>query len=283
MPPEPPVRDTRGPAASGSRTALRTDVVRDALRQVLADLSERTGRPVLDVLDTGGGSGSFAVPLAALGHRVTVVDPSPDALFALGRRAAEKGVADRVRGVQGDTQDLHDVLGDVTFDMVLCHGVLEYLDDPAAGLRAVARALRPDGGVLSLLAAGLGGAVLSRALAGRFTEARRALEDPAGRWGDADPVPHRFTPDRLTALADGAGLAVLGTQGVRVFADLVPGALVDTGPDALAQLARLEAEAAALPAFQAIAGQLHLLAVRGGPQGELRAPLLVSSKTSHPA
>ncbi|MFR9722271.1 methyltransferase [Streptomyces sp. MS19] len=271
MPPEPSVRDTQGPVAPGPHTALRTGVVWEALRQALADLAARTGRETLDVLDTGGGSGSFAVPVAGLGHRVTVVDPSPDALFALERRAAEKGVAERVRGVQGDTQDLHEVVGHVTFDMVLCHGVLEYLDDPAAGLRAVARALRPGDGVLSLLVAGVGGAVLSRALAGRFTEARRALGDPAGRWGDADPVPHRFTVPQLAALADEAGLAVQATQGVRVFADLVPGALVDTEPDALQQLARLEAEAAALPAFQAIAGQLHLLAATGGSalRGEL--------------
>ncbi|MEZ5095109.1 MAG: hypothetical protein R2731_02675 [Nocardioides sp.] len=36
-----------------------------------------------------------------LGHQVLVVDPSPDALAALARRA-ESGVTDRVTGVQGD-------------------------------------------------------------------------------------------------------------------------------------------------------------------------------------
>ena len=37
-------------------------------------------------------------------------------------------------------------------DLVLCHGVLEMADDPAAGLAVVADVLRP-GGVVSLLAA----------------------------------------------------------------------------------------------------------------------------------
>ena len=36
--------------------------------------------------------------VAELGHRVTVVDPSPDALAILARRAEERGVADRVAG-----------------------------------------------------------------------------------------------------------------------------------------------------------------------------------------
>ncbi|WP_258038706.1 bifunctional 2-polyprenyl-6-hydroxyphenol methylase/3-demethylubiquinol 3-O-methyltransferase UbiG [Streptomyces sp. SM12] len=223
------------------------------------------GRPALEVLDTGGGSGSLAVRVAALGHTVTVVDPSPDALFALERRAAEEDAADRVRGVQGDTGDLVEVAGRGRYDFVLCHGVLEYTDEPRAALGAVAETLRASGGTLSLLAAGVGGAVLSRALAGRFTEARQALTDPDGRWGESDPVPHRFTADQLTALAGAVGLTPLAVHGVRVFADLVPGALVDTETDALAALTRLEAEAAAVPAFQSIAGQLHLLAERSQP------------------
>ncbi len=168
------------------RAALRTAVVWEVLQNALERRAEATGRKALDVLDTGGGSGNFAVPLAGLGHRVTVVDPSPNALFALERRAAEEGVAERVKGVQGDAHGLFDVAERGGYDAVLCHGVLEYVDDPAEGVRNAVAALRPEG-VLSLLAAGLGGAVLTRALAGHFTEAKQALEDPNGRWGEATP------------------------------------------------------------------------------------------------
>ncbi|MGQ4516264.1 class I SAM-dependent methyltransferase [Streptomyces sp. 8L] len=238
-------------------------MVREVLDEALARRAKSTGADVLDVLDTGGGSGNFAVPVASLGHRVTVVDPSPDALFALERRAAEAGVADRVRGVQGDINGLFDVVGRGAFDAVLCHGVLEYVEDPADGLRKAVEALRP-GGALSLLTAGVGGAVLARALAGRFVEARQALTGPDGRWGPGDPVPRRFTAEQLTSLAGDAGLAVASVHGVRVFADLVPGGLVDTEPGALEALLKLEAEAAVLPAFQAVATQLHVLAEKRG-------------------
>ncbi len=159
------------------RASLRTAVVWEVLKDALDRQVKAAGRESLDVLDTGGGSGNFAVPVARLGHRVTVVAPSPTALFALERRAAEAGVADRVQGVQGDAHGLFDVVERGRYDAVLCHGVLEYVDDPAEGVRNVVDALRPEG-VLSLLAAGLGGAVLARALAGHFKEARHALDDP---------------------------------------------------------------------------------------------------------
>jgi SAM-dependent methyltransferase len=250
------------PDPTRTRASIRTAVVLEVLRDALERRVEATGRQTLDVLDTGGGSGKFAVPVARLGHRVTVVDPSPNALFALERRATEADVADRVRGVQGDAHGLLDVAERGGYDAVLCHGVLEYVDDPAEGVRNAVAALRP-GGVLSLLAAGLGGAVLARALAGHFTEARKALGDPDGRWGEGDPVPRRFTADQLTGLVGEAGLQVTAVHGVRVFADLGPGVLVDSEPGALEALLKLEEAAAGLPAFHSVATQLHVLAGTG--------------------
>lgn len=108
-------------------------MVWEVLKEALDRQVKTTGRRSLDVLDSGGGSGNFAVPVARLGHRVTVVDPSPNALFALERRAAEAGVADLVTGVQGDALGLFDVVDRGAYDAVLLHGVLEHMDDPAEG------------------------------------------------------------------------------------------------------------------------------------------------------
>ncbi|NHC12313.1 methyltransferase domain-containing protein [Motilibacter deserti] len=246
------------------RSRVRTGVVWDVLRSVL----ERTGGPgdagdrPLDVLDAGGGTGGFAVPLAERGHNVTVVDPSPDALAALERRVAEAGVADRVSAVQGDAAGLLEVVSPGSVDLVLCHGVLEHVDDAASAVAAVAGCLRP-GGTLSLLVANRNAAVLSRAIAGHFTEARQALSDPAGRWGDRDPMPRRFSDAELEQLLTEAGLVVGSVHGVRVFADLVPGALIDGEPGAVDALLALESAAAEHPAFRAVATQIHVLATRG--------------------
>jgi SAM-dependent methyltransferase len=245
-----------------ARSSVRTAVVWKVLRGVLADRAQRTDRPVLEILDAGGGTGNFAVPLAELGHHVTVVDPSPDALAALERRATEAGVTERVRGVQGDANDLLDVVGPEHADVVLCHGVLEMVDDPAEALANMVRAVR-EGGTVSVLAANRNAVALSRAIAGHFAEAKHALEDPHGRWGAPDPMPRRFALDELAALVVSVGLHVGAVHGVRVFSDLVPGALVDTEPGALDALLALESTAAEHPAFQTLATQLHVLGTRG--------------------
>src|SRR3954454_25051205 len=110
------------------RTAVRTAVVWEVLREALAGLAAE--RDVVSVLDIGGGTGGFAVPLAELGYSVTVIDPSPDALAALERRAKETGTEGRVRGVQGDANGVVELLGAQSVDAVVCHSVLELVDDP---------------------------------------------------------------------------------------------------------------------------------------------------------
>lgn len=244
-----------------ARSAVRTAVVWDVLRAAFAERSAALGRAALEVLDAGGGTGGFAVPLAQLGHHVTVVDPSPDALAALERRAAEAGVTGQVRAIQGDAAGLLEVVDPASADALLCHGVLEVVDDPTTALAAVAKVLR-SGGVASVLAANRHAVVLSRAIGGHFEQARRALDDPGGRWSDHDPVPRRFDLAELSKLIATAGFTVAQTHGIRVFADLVPGALVDVEPGAAEGLLALEAAAAEHPAFREIATQLHVLAVR---------------------
>ncbi len=235
----------------------RRSVVWDVLREVLAARAGQTGRDRLDVIDAGGGTGGFAVPLAALGHSVTVVDPSPDSLAAAQRRAAERDV--RISVVQGDAAGLDGVVGEQAADLIICHSVLEYVDSPADALAAITRVLRP-GGTVSVLASGVVAAVLHRAMGGRFDEARALLE--RDRQGVPGPVPRWFTLPGLTALIEGAGLTPGAAHGADIFAGLVPSALMDAEPGAAESLRALEAAAATYPALRDVAAKLHLLGRR---------------------
>ena len=252
----------------------RTAVIREVLRAVVTGMVADTGRSRLDIVDAGGGTGGSAVPLAGQGHTVTVIDPSPDSLAAAQRRAAEMNV--QLRAVQGDVGDLAAVIGEQGADLVLCHSVLEYVDSPAAAMTTVASVLRP-GGAVSVLATSAVAAVIHRALAGRFDEARRLLAaiggpagggqagGPGGRPGsgaDGGAGPRRFTLAEVTGLIEVAGLRPGAAHGIRVFTDLVPGSFADVDPGAADALLALEQAASTHPAFHDFAGQFHVLGYR---------------------
>ena len=252
--------DRPGQSGLQRRSAARTAVVWHALREVLE--TRYADRPAA-VVDIGGGTGGLAVRVAELGHQVVVVDPSPDALATLSRRADESGVADLVTGRQGDLGTLPDLVPDASADVVLCHGVLEIVDDPTAALAALAATLRP-GGTLSLLVNQRHAAVVTRAMAGHFTAARALLETgtPDGTGTGAGAANRRFSADEITAVLDGAGFDTEAMHAVRVFVDLVPSSLVDLEPGAAQALVELEHAVADRPEYLTLATQIHTLATR---------------------
>jgi SAM-dependent methyltransferase len=246
------------PQRPHGRGAARTAVVWEALQEVLSTVPSDTDTSagVASVIDIGGGTGGFAVRVAELGHRVTVIDPSPDALAILGRRAEESGVADLVTARQGDIDSLPDLAGEGSADVVLCHGVLEIVDDPAAALAVLAGVLRP-GGVLSLLVNQRHAAVVARAMAGHVHQARAMLDDPA-----AAGTTRRFTADEVSALLAEHGFEPTAMHAIRVFVDLVPSSLVDLEPGAASALVELEKAVADRPEYLPLGTQLHVLAMR---------------------
>lgn len=253
--------DAGGPARRrGVDTSLRTAAVWAEVAELTTERQRELGRP-LRVLDLGGGTGGLAVPLAESGHTVTVVDPSPDALASLRRRTEESTASGRISAVQGDADTLGDVLAPGSVDLVCCHGTLEVVDDPDSTLSRIADVLAP-GGYLSLVTAQRLAAVLARAVAGRFDQAQAALTSPDGRWGDGDPMPRRFDQEDVEVRLDRAGFTVVVLHGVRIFSDLVPGALLDSDADK-AELIELERAAVADPdrsVLSHLGSQLHALA-----------------------
>jgi SAM-dependent methyltransferase len=212
------------------------------------------------VLDVGGGSGTLAVPLAAAGCEVTVVDPSPNALATLSRRAGEAGVAARITAVQGDSDALAVLVPAASADLVLAHGLLEVVEDPKTTVAAMADALAP-GGVVSVVVANRYAAVLHRALAGRLTDARDLLDDPAGQL-PGESLQRRFDTAGLGELLVDAGLVVELVQGSGVLADLVPGPLLELNAGAADALADLELRVATVAPLRDVATRLHAIARR---------------------
>lgn len=100
------------------------------------------------VIDIGAGTGRDAAALAALGHAVTAVEPTPE----LRNHSKALHAASPITWIDDALPDLAIVRGlGATFDLVLLTGVWMHLDLPQRqrGMPAVAGLLAP-GGVMSI-------------------------------------------------------------------------------------------------------------------------------------
>jgi S-adenosylmethionine-dependent methyltransferase len=218
----------------------------------------------LHALDLGAGTGATAVRLAQLGLHVTLLDPSPPMLDFAKRAAREAGVTERIALKHGDASQLASLFDSESFDLILCHNVLEFVDDPCAVLRDAARVARNRSGTISVLVRNQPGEVLKAALLnGDLTAAERNL---SAEWGDDSLYGGRvrlFTAESLKALLVAASLAVTAERGVRVLSDYLPQNVSRTHE--YDRIFGLERKLGSRPEFAAVARYTHCLARRPGP------------------
>ncbi|MGW6588586.1 MULTISPECIES: methyltransferase domain-containing protein [Streptomyces] len=216
----------------------------------------------LRVLDVGMGQGTQALRLARAGHSVTGLESDAEMLASARAALASEpeGIRERVRLIEGDGRDtgVHFLPG--SFDVVLCHGVLMYVEEPDPMLAGLARMLAP-GGLLSLLVRNADALAMRPGLAGDFGAALAAFDTPAytNRLGLT------VRADRLDALrATLAGIAapLHAWYGVRVFTDNV-GNDVELPSEELERVLTLEDRAGRTDPYRGVAALLHLCGVRG--------------------
>lgn len=245
---------------------LETPEGRLRLDLAFANLLESLPQPTnaLRVLDLGCGPGALGIRLARLGAQVTLLDSSQPMLNTATNAAEEAGVTEKVAVKQGDASQVAELFPAGFFDGILCHNVLEFVDDPVSVLRGATRALRDSSAILSVLVRNQAGEVLKAAVgAGDWAGAQQNLTTG---WGIESLYGGRvrlFTPDLLKAMLKEASLEAIAERGVRVFADYLPGRISrDAEYEHIFQLERMLGER---PDFAAIARYTQCLARRAGP------------------
>jgi len=238
---------------------LRLDLAFANLREFL---SKSTAS--LQAVDLGCGTGALAVRLARLGIHVTLLDSSA-AMLDLAKRAAQQaGVSERMAVKQGDAAQLASLCLPGSFDVILCHNLLEYVDDPHAVLCAAARTMRDSSAILSIVVRNQAGEVLKAALqAGDLPAAESNL---CAEWGQESLYGGHvrlFKPDGVQAMLKAASLAVVAERGVRVVSDYLPHR-VNTTAD-YERIFELERKLGKRPEFAAIARYTQYLVHPAGP------------------
>ena len=225
----------------------------------LQDFLPQSTRSLL-ALDIGCGTGAIAVRLARLGLHVTLLDESLPMLDFAERAAREAGVTERIALKHGNATQFANLFPAASFDVILCHSVLEYVDDPCAVLRSAARALRDPSSVISVLVRNQAGEVLKAAiLDGDLAAAENNL---TAEWGHESLYGGKvrlFTAGGQQAMLLESSLAVKAERGVRVISDYLPLKVYRTE---YKRILELERKLGRRPEFAAIARYTHCLAHR---------------------
>ncbi|QFZ24363.1 methyltransferase domain-containing protein [Saccharothrix syringae] len=206
------------------------------------------------VLDLAGGDGADALRLARRGHRVTVVDRSPE-MPAEARRAfaAEDLPLEAVHA------DLFDELPG-RYDVVLLHNALQYLADPAAALRKAVSHVEP-GGLLSVIAINRHSEPLRPATMGSDPAAAlAALDTDQARTGTFDQALTLYSADQVLAWLDGC--EPVGHHGILATTGYIADNARKHDPGFFAELERLELALADRVPYPPVARFLHVVARR---------------------
>ena len=225
----------------------------------LQDCLPLQAKPGVCALDLGCGTGTTGVRLARLGIHVTLLDCSPAMLDLAQRAAREAGASEKIELKQGDATQLAGLFPARSFDAILCHNILEYIDDPGVVLRDAARTLRDSSAILSILVRNQAGEVLKAAIReGDLSAAENSL---TAEWGLESLYGGRvrlFSSDSLQRMLKAASLAMIAERGVRVVADYLPPA-VSRSAEYL-RILELERKLGIRPEFAAVARYTHYLA-----------------------
>lgn len=201
---------------AGAKGQLRLALLEHQLAQSCVELPA-----VARVLDCGVGQGHLACVLAEQGHRVSGIDISAVMLAGAEQRAQERSLS---LELQQKSIEQYRVVATDNFDLICCHAVIEWSDQPEDNFAAMAELLAP-GAYLSLMFYNPEALVWRNLLKGNFYRAQRHQEP--GMGGGLTPQ-HMLSLARVEEMAAKAGLQVAARYGVRVIHDFLSPAVAQS-------------------------------------------------------
>lgn len=171
------------------------------------------------ILDAGGGQGQFSLQLAQAGHKVVICDISAEMLKLAQEQVEQLGLADRVQLIHCALQDLPQYLPQEQqqFDFVICHAVMEWMQEPQSLLPCLLAYLKPQG-YLSLTFYNIHSLIYKNLLRTNFKKIIN--KDYGGSAGSLTPI-NPLEPQQVLEWVAEAQLKLLSHSGIRVFHDYV--------------------------------------------------------------
>ena len=194
----------------------------------------------LRILDAGGGNGLDSIPLAEQGHRVDLVDFSHEMLADAQKRAAQTNADRRIALHHANLAEIPSLFTGQEFDLVLCHNVVQYIDDVPTLLRNLASLLQV-GGLISVISVNRYSVPYHAAFIGdNLADALAKLETRNVKAYLFDATLTTYTAEEICAFLRDAGCKVEQDYGIRCMCDYWGDMERKLRPEVFEQIEQLE-------------------------------------------
>jgi len=214
----------------------------------------------LRTLDAGGGNGIDSLRLARLGHPVDLVDTSMSMLHDLQTNAEQIGIGNTVKTHSFDIREIKKRFPVNSFDLALCHNVIQYSDDWEDLLLSLLAPLA-SGGILSLMTRNKHAVPFDAALDDyELDELPALLEEPHGKSGVFDSDISFFTARFLSDWLAQHDVTTIADYGVFCLFNHYSASVLDNEPATVAKLHRLEKHLGSLSPYKDTARYVQIVA-----------------------
>ena len=202
------------------------------------------------ILDFGSGEGITANYFAK-NNEVTAIEPSEEML-------SNSWKDYEYTQIVGDVNALS-AFNDETFDIIICHNVLEYIDDKETVVKALARVLKKDG-ILSIAKHNRAGRVMQMAVLLDDFEKANALLDGENSTASKFGAIRYYEDEDIIKWAP--ELTVSEVFGIRTFWDLQQNQEKHGDEDWQRKILQLEMRVEKIPEYRNVAFFHHLLLIK---------------------
>jgi len=231
-----------------------------AFRYLYAHLEahiKRSGE--LNILDVGSGLGEVALRFAALGHKVTMLEPQACLLETAEERARQQlpESSGLLRFLNDRIENLEECIDD-EFDLIVCHETIEYVDDPLKAFNVITRVLKPRG-TLSLVFMNRYGLIMQKVI--EEEDVRGALD--AFELDEFETQLHHgrghlYSDAELKTLLEPLGYNIEGQYGLLIFSEFIDCSLFEEG-QCMKGMLELEEKAGNEPHLKGVGKFVHLI------------------------
>lgn len=194
---------------SSDKGTIRLSVLKHDMLAGIKEISQ--GQP-LNILDAGGGMGQIARWLAKMGHQVTLCDLSAEMIGLAAEENEKEQLCDQISLIHSPLQDLPKLIPSQTFDLIILHGVIEWMESPCSAIEILQPMLKKDG-AMSVLFFNRNKLVLKWGINGQINKAL------SGKPANSRPLTPQnpLTENDLLPTINAGNLKIASKAGIRIF------------------------------------------------------------------